>query len=221
LLGLQGNDWEDNVISFQLWLAFTAAAAVVIAIPGPTTLMVTGHAMSSGTRVALASLLGVALGDFTAIAASVLGLGAVLAASAEAFTALKWIGAAYLVYLGIKLWRAPAIPLAAAVAGGRRGMRRAIAESFSVTVLNPKGLLFFAAFLPQFIDPHQPTLPQVVVLAITFEVLAASSLGAYVFMTTRARRVLDSARAIKIMNRAGGTMLIGAGLLTASLKRGS
>jgi len=206
------------MISFQLWLAFAAAAAVVIAIPGPTTLMVTGHAMSSGTRVALASLLGVALGDFTAIACSVLGLGAVLAASSEAFTVLKWIGAAYLVYLGIKLWRAPAVPLGAAQVG-RRSVRRAIAESFSVTLLNPKGLLFFAAFLPQFIDPHQPTLPQVIVLALTFEVLAASSLGIYVFMTTRARRVMDSPRAIKIMNRAGGTMLIGAGLLTASLRR--
>jgi len=214
------------MISFQLWLAFAAAAAVVIAIPGPTTLMVTGHAMSSGPRVAMASLLGVALGDFTAIAASVLGLGAILAASAEAFMLLKWIGAAYLVYLGIKLWRAPAVPLGTAAAGpdgqslgGRRSVRRAIAESFSVTLLNPKGLLFFAAFLPQFIDPHQPTLPQVVVLALTFEVLAASSLGVYVVMTARARRVMDSPRAIKIMNRAGGTMLIGAGLLTASLRR--
>ena len=211
------------MISFHLWLAFAAAAAVVIAIPGPTTLMVTGHAMISGTRVALASLLGVALGDFTAIACSVLGLGAVLAASAEAFTVLKWVGAAYLVYLGIKLWRAPAVPMGTVAAGqvGRRSMRRAIAESFWVTLLNPKGLLFFAAFLPQFIDPHQPTLPQVIVLALTFEVLAASSLGIYVFMTARARRVMDSPRAIKIMNRAGGTMLIGAGLLTASLRRSS
>jgi threonine/homoserine/homoserine lactone efflux protein len=209
------------MISFQLWLAFAAAAAVVIAIPGPTTLMVTGHAMSSGTRVALASLLGVALGDFTAIACSVLGLGAILAASSEAFTVLKWAGALYLIYLGIKLWRAPAVPMGVAAAGpgAKRSMRRAIAESFSVTLLNPKGLLFFAAFLPQFIDPHRAVLPQVVVLALTFEVLAASSLALYIFMTTRARRVMESPRAIKIMNRAGGTMLIGAGLLTASLKR--
>ncbi len=207
------------MISFQLWLAFAAAAAVVIAIPGPTTLMVTGHAISSGTRVALASLLGVALGDFTAIACSVLGLGAVLAASAEAFTVLKWIGAAYLIYLGIKLWRAPAVPMGASVIGGRRSMPRAIAESFWVTVLNPKGLLFFAAFLPQFIDPHRALLPQVVVLALTFEILAASSLLLYVFMMARARRLMDSPRAIKIMNRAGGTMLIGAGLITASLRR--
>jgi threonine/homoserine/homoserine lactone efflux protein len=209
------------MISFQLWLAFAAAAAVVIAIPGPTTLMVTGHAMSSGTRVAVASLLGVALGDFTAIACSVLGLGAVLAASSEAFTVLKWAGALYLIYLGIKLWRAPAVPLGAMASGqgGRRSIRRAIAESFSVTLLNPKGLLFFAAFLPQFIDPHRAVLPQVVVLALTFEVLAASSLALYIFMTARARRIMDSPRAIKIMNRAGGTMLIGAGLLTASLRR--
>jgi threonine/homoserine/homoserine lactone efflux protein len=209
------------MISFQLWLAFAAAAAVVIAIPGPTTLMVTGHAMSSGTRVALASLLGVALGDFTAIACSVLGLGAILAASSEAFTVLKWVGALYLIYLGIKLWRAPAVPLGAMAAGqgARRSVGRAIAESFSVTLLNPKGLLFFAAFLPQFIDPHRAVLPQVVILALTFEVLAASSLALYIFMTARARRIMDSPRAIKIMNRAGGTMLIGAGLLTASLKR--
>jgi len=209
------------MISFQLWLAFAAAAAVVIAIPGPTTLMVTGHAMSSGTRVALASLLGVALGDFTAIACSVLGLGAILAASSEAFTVLKWVGALYLIYLGVKLWRAPAVPLGAMAAGqgARRSVGRAIAESFSVTLLNPKGLLFFAAFLPQFIDPYRAVLPQVVILALTFEVLAASSLALYIFMTARARRVMDSPRAIKIMNRAGGTMLIGAGLLTASLKR--
>jgi len=209
------------MISFQLWLAFAAAAAIVIAIPGPTTLMVTGHAMSSGTRVALASLLGVALGDFTAIACSVLGLGAVLATSAEAFTVLKWAGALYLIYLGIKLWRAPAVPLGSMAGGirGSRSMRRAIAESFSVTLLNPKGLLFFAAFLPQFIDPHRAMLPQVVVLALTFEVLAASSLALYIFMTARARRVMDSPRAIRIMNRAGGAMLVGAGLLTASLRR--
>ncbi|HVM84401.1 MAG TPA: LysE family transporter, partial [Candidatus Binatia bacterium] len=211
------------MISFQLWLAFAAAAAVVIAIPGPTTLMVTGHAMSSGSRVALASLVGVALGDFTAIACSVLGFGAVLAASAEAFLVLKWVGAAYLVYLGIRLWRAPAVPLGAAAAlqKGRRSVGRAIAESFSVTVLNPKGILFFAAFMPQFIDPHRATLPQVMVLAVTFETLAASIQAGYIAMMTRARRVMDSPRAIRIMNRAGGSMLIGAGLLTATIRRGN
>ena len=121
--------------------------------------------------------------------------------------------------------RSGAVPLTAAAAagrlGGRRSVRRAIAESFSVTVLNPKGLLFFAAFLPQFIDPHKPALPQVIVLALTFEVLASSIQAGYILAMARARRLMDSPRAIRIMNRTGGTMLVGAGLLTATLRRGS
>ena len=210
------------MISFQLWLAFAAAATVVILIPGPTTLLVTGHAMSSGTRVALASLIGVTLGDIAAMTCSVLGFGAVLAASAEAFLILKWVGAAYLVYLGVKLWRAPAVAFeASGTVGKPRSIPRAIAEAFSVTLLNPKGILFFAAFMPQFIDPHRATLPQVLVLGGTFDLIAATSLVCYIVMASRARRVAASARAVKIMNRVGGTMLIGAGLLTASLRRSS
>jgi threonine/homoserine/homoserine lactone efflux protein len=207
------------MISLQLWFAFAAAATVVILIPGPTTLMVTGHAMSSGPRVALASLIGVTLGDVTAMTCSVLGFGALLAASAEAFLALKWAGALYLVYLGVKLWRAPANRFEAVAGGRARSIRRAILESYWVTLLNPKGLLFFAAFMPQFIDPHRSMLPQVLVLGATFDVLAASSLVAYIVMVTRARRVAASERAVKIMNRLGGSMLIGAGLMTAALRR--
>jgi threonine/homoserine/homoserine lactone efflux protein len=154
------------------------------------------------------------------MACSVLGFGAVLAASAEAFTVLKWAGALYLIYLGIKLWRAPASSFeATAAAGGRvRSIPRAVMQSFWVTMLNPKGILFFAAFMPQFIDPHRATLPQVLILGGTFDLIAAASLVAYIVMVTRARRVAASARAVKMINRAGGTMLIGAGLLTATLR---
>lgn len=213
------------MVPLQLWLAFAAAATVLIVIPGPTTMMVTGHAMSSGFRVALASLIGVALGDIVAMTGSMLGLGAVLAASAEAFLALKWLGAAYLVYLGIRLWRAPAVALQAAVAAqGRpllkaRSVPGAIAASFSVTVLNPKGILFFAAFMPQFIDPHRATLPQALILGATFVAIATLVQTGYIAMMTRARRVAASPRAVRIMNRMGGSMLIGAGLLTATLRR--
>lgn len=188
-------------------------------------MMVTGHAMSSGFRVALASLIGVALGDIVAMTGSMLGLGAVLAASAEAFLALKWLGAAFLVYLGIRLWRAPAVALRAAVAaqGGpllkARSVPGAIAASFSVTVLNPKGILFFAAFMPQFIDPHRATLPQALILGATFVAIATLVQTGYIAMMTRARRVAASPRAVRIMNRMGGSMLIGAGLLTATLRR--
>src|SRR5437773_11131232 len=93
-------------VSLETWLAFTAAAAILLLIPGPTVLLVVSYALGQGWRTALSMAVGVALGDFTAMTLSMLGLGALLAASATLFTALKWIGAAYLVWLGIKLWRA-------------------------------------------------------------------------------------------------------------------
>jgi homoserine/homoserine lactone efflux protein len=205
-------------ISLELWLAFAAAAAAVIAIPGPTTLMVMGHTVSSGWRMGAISLIGVTLGDICAITLSVLGFSALLATSAEAFLVMKWLGAAYLVWLGIQLWRAPPAELTptseARVSGGK-----AIIQTFVVTLLNPKGILFFAAFLPQFIDPARPLWPQVILLMITFDVIAAAIQGGYIWAMTRARNRIVSPRALKAMNRAGGAMLVGAGLLTASLKR--
>src|SRR6201991_1072767 len=93
-------------MTFSLWLAFVAATSILLVIPGPTVLLVVSYALGQGWRTALPMAVGVALGDFTAMTLSMLGLGALLAASATLFTALKWIGAAYLVWLGIKLWRA-------------------------------------------------------------------------------------------------------------------
>lgn len=205
-------------VSPELWLAFAAAAAVLIAIPGPTTLMVLGHTMSGGWRMGALSLVGVTLGDICAITLSVLGFSAVLAASATAFLVMKWLGAAYLVWLGIQLWRSPPpqLTVQAQVPGGGG---RAVAQTFLVTLLNPKGLLFFAAFLPQFIDPARPLWPQVIVFMITFDLLAALIQGAYILAMGRARGVIANPRVLKNMNRAGGAMLVGAGLLTATLKR--
>jgi threonine/homoserine/homoserine lactone efflux protein len=206
-------------VSPEIWLAFAAAAALLIVIPGPTTLMVMGHTMASGPRIGALSLIGVTLGDVCAITLSVLGFSALLAASATAFLVMKWIGAAYLVWIGVRLWRsAPAElrPLAQA----RTGAGRAIAQTFLVTLLNPKGILFFAAFLPQFIDPARPLWPQVLVFMVTFDVLAALIQGGYILAMGRARGAIASPRLLKNMNRAGGAMLVGAGLLTATLKRG-
>lgn len=202
----------------DLWLAFAAAAAALIAIPGPTTMVVLGHTLAAGRRAGFVSLLGVALGDVCAIALSVLGFSALLAASAVAFDVLKWIGAAYLVWLGTGLWRAPPADLSAAAPEHATGPR-AIFRSFAVTLLNPKGLLFFAAFLPQFIDPARPLVPQVVVLTLTFNALATAIQGFYILTLEGARRHAASPRAMRLLNRAGGAMLVGAGLLTATLRR--
>ena len=140
-------------MSFETWLAFVAASAVLLVIPGPTILLVVSYALGQGWRTALPMAVGVALGDFTAMTLSMLGIGALLAASATVFTALKWIGAAYLIYLGIKLFRAggalnaePRTDAASAV--------KMMAHAWLVTALNPKSITFFVAFLPQFLDRH-------------------------------------------------------------------
>jgi len=164
------------------------------------------------------SLIGVTLGDICAITLSVLGFSALLATSAEAFTAMKWIGAAYLVWLGIQLWRAPPMELTPRQEK-RSTARGAILQTFIVTLLNPKGILFFAAFLPQFIDPAKPLWPQVIVLMLTFDLLAATIQGFYIFAMGQARNRIVSPRVLKNMNRAGGAMLVGSGMLTATLKR--
>src|ERR1700731_3078331 len=98
---------KEGSMSLDHFLAFAAASAILVAIPGPTVLMVISYALGHGRQATAATLLGVSLGDLTAITASMLGVGALLAASAALFTLVKWAGAVYLVYIGIKLWRAP------------------------------------------------------------------------------------------------------------------
>jgi threonine/homoserine/homoserine lactone efflux protein len=131
---------------------------------------------------------------------------------------MKWLGALYLVWIGIKLWRSPPAELRPP-AQTRGSAGRAILQTFLVTLLNPKGILFFAAFLPQFIDPARSLWPQVLVFMITFDILAALIQGGYILAMSRARGAIVSPHLFKTMNRAGGAMLVGAGLLTASLKR--
>lgn len=197
----------------ETWLAFVAASAVLLLIPGPTILLVVSYALGQGRRVALPVATGVALGDFTAMTLSMLGLGALLAASATLFTVLKWIGALYLVWLGIKLWRAAgtgAIPEARA----EGSPLRMLAHAWLVTALNPKSLTFFIAFLPQFIDPAGNWLVQMAIFEVTFLTLAAANAFGYALIAGKLRGALRSPRIVAAVNRTGGTLLIGAGLAT-------
>lgn len=128
-------------MAIEIWLAFVAASAVLLLIPGPTILLVVSYALGQGWRAALPMAIGVALGDFTAMTLSMIGVGALLAASATAFAILKWVGAAYLVYLGIKLWRAGGT-LAAAPAQDAASAAKMLGHAWLVTALNPKGITF-------------------------------------------------------------------------------
>lgn len=207
-------------MSFELWVAFAVASAIMVAIPGPTVLLVISYALGHGRRPALAIVAGVALGDFTAMTASILGVGALLAASATLFTALKWIGAAYLVYLGVKLWRAPVMTQDASGApASALDTRRAFLHAYVVTALNPKSIVFFVAFLPQFLDLAGNVPLQLVAFEATFLVLATVNAAAYALMASMARGAIRKPSVQKAVNRAGGTLMIMAGFIAAGWRR--
>jgi threonine/homoserine/homoserine lactone efflux protein len=200
-------------MAFDHWLAFVAASAVLLAIPGPTVLLVISYALGHGRSAARSTVAGVALGDFTSMTASLLGLGALLAASATLFTALKWVGATYLIYLGLKLWRAP--PAEAKPEGAAQPARpeRIFFHAYAVTALNPKSVVFFIAFLPQFLDQASPVLPQLLVFEASFLVLATLNALGYSLLASAARRTIRQPRVQRAVNRTGGGLLIGAGAL--------
>ena len=203
-------------MTLELWAAFVAASSILLIIPGPTVLLVVSYALGQGWRTALPMAIGVALGDFTAMTLSMLGLGALLAASATLFTILKWVGAAYLVYLGIRLWRAggtlDAAPRTDAVSAAKM-----LGHAWLVTALNPKSITFFVAFLPAFLDPQADFLTQMVVFETTFLVLAFANAFGYALVAARARGFVANPRAIGIVNKVGGGLLIGAGAATVTL----
>ena len=207
-------------MTFEAWATFAAATAVLLVIPGPTILLVVSYALGQGWRTALPIAIGVALGDFTAMTLSMLGVGALLAASAGVFTALKWVGAAYLIWLGIKLFRA----------GGTLDARpredaapawKMLGHAWLVTALNPKSITFFVAFLPQFLDAKADFGTQMLVFEATFVGLAFANALGYALVASRARSVIRNPRAIGLFNKAGGTALIGAGIATVAIRSGS
>ena len=207
-------------MSFESWAAFAAASSILLIIPGPTILLVVSYALGQGWRTALPMAVGVALGGFTAMTLSMLGIGALLAASATVFTVLKVIGAAYLVYLGIKLFRAgrtlEATPRHDAVSAAKM-----MAHAWLVTALNPKSITFFVAFLPQFIDRHGNFWTQMAIFEATFLTLAFANAFGYALVASRARNVVRNPKAIRIFNRTGGTLLVGAGIATVAIRSGN
>ena len=205
-------------MSFDHWLAFALTSGIVLAIPGPTVLLVVSYALGQGRRSAFATVGGVALGDFTAMTASMLGLGVLLATSSALFTGLRWVGAAYLIYLGVKLWRAPVADPGAGEIAETKGMRMVL-HAYAVTALNPKSIVFFVAFVPQFFVATAPVVPQMVLFEATFLVLATATATSYALLASAARRAVRRPEIQRRVNRVGGSMLIGAGLFAAAWRK--
>ncbi|GAA4404221.1 LysE family translocator [Fodinibacter luteus] len=194
--------------------AFAVASVVIIAIPGPSVLFTIGRALSAGRREALLTVVGNALGILTQICALAVGLGPLVAASATAYTALKVVGAGYLVWLGVQAIRNRRALAAAFEAGVplTAPTLHAVRAGYVVGVTNPKTIVFFAALLPQFVDPSAPVLGQLVALGAVFAVLALVMDGTVALVASRARDwFASSPRRMARVGGAGGLMMLGLG----------
>lgn len=196
-------------MSLATLLVFSMVALVAIATPGPTVLLALANGSRYGVRRALPGMFGAVLSDFVLVGAVALGLGALLAASEFWFSVLKWVGAAYLAWLGLRLLRSKGgFELPSQDAAQAAGSRRAIfSKSFLVAVTNPKGYLFCSALLPQFIDPAAAQAPQYITIAIVFAALDFAVMFGYAFLGARAVRLLK-ARTTQWLDRVCGAALL-------------
>ena len=203
-------------------LAFAAMSFLLIVVPGPSVLFTVGRALAHGRRAAISSVAGNAIGSYVLVVAVALGIGAVVASSAVAFTVLKLAGGAYLVYLGVRTWRQRAsMPDAVADGGAARGGLRTLREGFVVGVTNPKTIVFFAAVLPQFVDPAQGhVVGQMLLLGLVFNAIALASDSVWGMGASAARDwFARSPRRLAAVGRIGGLSMIGLGVTVAMTGR--
>lgn len=204
-------------MSLDSWLTFVIAYAVISLIPGPSVLMVIGQALSRGKRAAIACILGDLVGGVFVMAASYLGLGLILASSALAFAIMKWAGVAYMAYLGLSQILA-AKKLSEIELPTRSSARGSLSAGFFTGVLNPKAIMFYMAFLAQFIDPTSPQFTQFLILMVSSTVVVAVVLGAYALLASKVSGYLKGVTARKRMGYAGGTCLLGGSAVMAATR---
>ncbi len=204
------------------WLAFALASSLMLAIPGPTILTVIGYAMGGvapGLRERAAIVSAVALGDCTALALSLAGLGGLLAASAFWFTVVKGVGGLYLLYLGLRMLKSGIKPATLVQAPEPAPARSLFGRTYLVTALNPKGIVFFVAFLPQFVHAGADVARQLWILAATFIVLSTLNATLYASCAGAARKLLASPQSQRGFLLGGGSLLTGAGLWALLARR--
>lgn len=199
------------------WLAFVGASLILLLIPGPTILLVIGDSLANRNRSSWSTVAGVAAGDMTSMTVSLAGAGALLAVSADAFTALKLAGGGYLIYLGIRSILHARHSGALQVAVRNKSAGRRFLSAWTVTALNPKTIVFFVAFVPQFISPHETFVHQCAVLLPTFVSLATLNAACYARLARFAATRLTGETAQRRFGYGGGVVLIGAGTLTLGM----
>jgi threonine/homoserine/homoserine lactone efflux protein len=202
-------------MSLETWLAYTLVTTTFLLIPGPTIILVISYSLLRGRQAVIALVLGVGLGDITAMSLSFLGVGVLLQTVTTAFYFIKWLGAAYLIWLGIKMWFSASELTDLDKKNRSHAWREIFSSAYITTALNPKSIIFFLAFIPQFIEPELPFKTQVVILGATFFVLAIISVLGYAALAIYAGQQLHLPLIQRWTHRIGGGLLIGAGGMTA------
>ena len=197
------------------WLAYTFVTATFLLIPGPTILMVISYSLIRGRQAVFALLLGVGLGDIVAMILSFIGVGLLLQTVTIAFQFLKWIDAAYLIWLGIRMWRSASESMELSAITDNKVWHAIMANAFVITALNPKSIVFFLAFLPQFINSEKPFITQSLILGSTFLILAIISVLFYSMLASFTGQQMQLSLIHRWTNRIGGSLLIGAGGMIA------
>ena len=204
------------MIAIELYLAFIAATVVLMVIPGPNVALIVANSVAHGTRFGLLTVAATSTAVVVHLTLTVIGAAAVLNFLAASFDWLRWAGVAYLVYLGVATWRAPAADLARTQPQARSG-RLIFARGFLVGLTNPKTLLFYGAFFPQFITPGRDAGQQLLLLAVTFLAVAIVCDSLWAILAGRLRVLLVAHT--RLRNRITGGLLVGAGLGLAMARR--
>jgi len=208
-------------MSWQLWLAFFAAAWAISLSPGPGAVAVMSASLQHGFARGWFAIVGLVLGFWTQLVIVAAGVGAIIATSALAFAIVKWLGVAYLVYLGVRQWRAPPLAFEPVADDGRTPptRRRIVAEAWLLNAVNPKGTAFMLAVVPQFLTPSEPLVAQYVAIGATLAFTDLVVNTAYAALASRLLGLLRSPRRVRAVQRVFGSLFIALGALLATFKR--
>lgn len=206
-------------MSLDVWLTFVFTASLILVIPGPTIVYVVGQSLTHGRKVSVPLSVGVILGDAICITLSLLGLSAFLSIFSTAFIVIKYFGAAYLIYLGVKMLKSNSNLNTNKIEYSNYNSKLLFRDVFWVNALNPKGIIFYSAFMPQFVVTQHNVTFQFFLLAITFLCLALINVTFYSLLASRASELFKSIKFTKAFNVTGGLSLICAGIYSTTIEK--
>ncbi len=207
-------------MTWQIWSAFFVIETALCLTPGPAVLLVLSQALTRGASKTIWSIGGIIAANTVYFVLSATGVGAILMASYDLFFAIKWLGAAYLVWLGVSAFLGRSKTLSVRAGDGRPvASSRLFLNGFILQMSNPKALVFFTALVPQFLNPHAPLAPQVAILALTSMAIEFCVQLSYALLAGRAAHLAAQPRFARLTDRVAGTLLIGAGIGMAAIRR--